>query len=88
MTRRPAASTSGDLKAKISARTAAVYIESPGYLGLHRGQRRGDRRASRAQRGAETIMGVDPVSLGVLAAAGRSTAPISPSARRSRSACT
>lgn len=54
-----------DLEAKISSRTAAVYFESPGYLGQI--EARGDEiaRIARAH-GAETIVGADPISLGVL----------------------
>jgi glycine dehydrogenase subunit 1 len=54
-----------DLKAKISARTAAVYIESPGYLGHIETQGAEIARIARAT-GAETIVGADPISLGVL----------------------
>ena len=54
-----------DLKAKISARTAAVYLESPGYLGMF--EPRGEEIAEIARSvGAETIVGVDPLSLGVV----------------------
>jgi len=54
-----------DLKAKISARTAAVYIESPGYLGTIEAQGAEIAKIARAA-GAETIVGSDPISLGVL----------------------
>lgn len=55
-----------DLEAKISARTAAVYIETPGYLGVIEHQ--GARIAEIAHAaGAELVVGVDPISLGVLA---------------------
>jgi glycine dehydrogenase subunit 1 len=54
-----------ELKAKISARTAAVYIESPGYLGNIEVQGAEIARIARAA-GAETIVGSDPISLGVL----------------------
>jgi glycine dehydrogenase subunit 1 len=54
-----------DLKAKISARTAAVYFESPGYLGNIEAQGARIAKIARAQ-GAETIVGADPISLGVL----------------------
>jgi glycine dehydrogenase subunit 1 len=54
-----------DLKAKISAKTAAVYIESPGYLGMIEGQGAEIARIARSH-GAETIVGADPISLGVL----------------------
>jgi len=56
-----------DLKSKISSRTAAVYIENPSYLGFIESQ--GVKIAEIAQaNGAESIVGVDPISLGVLAA--------------------
>ncbi len=54
-----------DLKAKISARTAAVYFESPGYLGTIEAQGAEIAKIARAA-GAETIVGSDPISLGVL----------------------
>jgi glycine dehydrogenase subunit 1 len=55
-----------DLRANLSARTAAVYIETPGYLGTIEINVREIARLARAS-GAETILGVDPLSLGVLA---------------------
>jgi glycine dehydrogenase subunit 1 len=54
-----------DLQAKISAKTAAVYFESPGYLGGIEGAGAEIARVARAH-GAETIVGADPISLGVL----------------------
>jgi glycine dehydrogenase subunit 1 len=54
-----------DLKAKLSARTAAVYIENPGFLGKIETQGAEIARMARAA-GAETIVGVDPISLGIL----------------------
>jgi glycine dehydrogenase subunit 1 len=54
-----------DLRAKISAKTAAVYFESPGYLGGIEGEGAEIARIARAH-GAETIVGADPISLGVL----------------------
>lgn len=54
-----------DLKAKLSDRTAAVYFENPGFLGVIETQGMEIARAARSQ-GAETIVGVDPISLGVL----------------------
>ena len=54
-----------ELKAKISTRTAAVYVESPGYLGNIEAQGTEISRIARAA-GAETIVGSDPISLGVL----------------------
>ncbi len=55
-----------DLKSKISDKTAGVYFENPSYLGVI------DTNAEAACRmahdnGAESIVGVDPISLGVLA---------------------
>jgi len=55
-----------DLNAKISNRTAAVYFENPGFLGVIETQGVEIARAARAV-GAECIVGVDPISLGVLA---------------------
>lgn len=55
-----------DLAAKISDRTAAVYFDNPGFLGVI--ETAGADIAELARRvGAELIVGVDPVSLGVLA---------------------
>jgi glycine dehydrogenase subunit 1 len=55
-----------DLTSKLSKATAAVYIENPGYLGVI--ESRGAEIAALARKaGAETIVGVDPVSLGILA---------------------
>jgi glycine dehydrogenase subunit 1 len=54
-----------DLKAKISTQTAAVYIESPGYLGSFE-PRGGEIAAIARAAGAETIVGVDPLCLGVV----------------------
>jgi glycine dehydrogenase subunit 1 len=54
-----------DLEAKISHRTAAVYFESPAYLGGI--EARGEEIAAIARKhGAETIVGADPISLGVV----------------------
>jgi len=54
-----------DLKAKISGETAAVYFESPAYLGTL--EARGAEIASIARAaGAQTIVGVDPSCLGVI----------------------
>ena len=55
-----------DLKSKISSRTAAVYIENPSYLGFIEAQGREISEIAHAN-GAESIIGVDPISLGVLA---------------------
>ncbi len=55
-----------DLQAKISDRTAAVYFDNPGFLGVI--ETAGNEIAELAHGvGAELIVGVDPVSLGVLA---------------------
>jgi glycine dehydrogenase subunit 1 len=58
-----------DLERKLSARTAAVYLENPSYLGLIESGAPDLARLARAS-GAETIVGVDPISLGVLAPPG------------------
>ncbi len=56
-----------DLGAKVSGETAAVVIESPGYLGpIETGAPEAAAIAHEA--GALLIAGVDPISLGVLAA--------------------
>ena len=56
-----------DLSRKISAKTAAVYFENPAYLGFIESQGATIADIARAN-GAETIIGVDTISLGVLAA--------------------
>lgn len=54
-----------DLQRKISTNTAAVYFENPAYLGGIEAQ--GDAIAAIAHaHGAECVVGVDPISLGVL----------------------
>lgn len=54
-----------DLTAKLSQRTAAVYFECPSYLGVIENQ--GDAISAVAHsQGAEIIVGVDPISLGIL----------------------
>jgi glycine dehydrogenase subunit 1 len=54
-----------DLKRKISKQTAAVYIENPAYLGFIEEQ--GEEISALAHKnGALSIVGVDPISLGVL----------------------
>jgi glycine dehydrogenase subunit 1 len=55
-----------DLKKKLSKKTAAVYLENPGFLGTIETQAAEIARLARAA-GAETIVGVDPISLGILA---------------------
>ncbi|TCP41250.1 glycine dehydrogenase subunit 1 [Tamaricihabitans halophyticus] len=56
-----------DLRGIVGERTAAVYFETPSYLGVieHQGA---EIAAIAHAAGAETIVGVDPISLGVLAA--------------------
>jgi len=54
-----------DLKRKISEKTAAIYIENPSYLGFIEEQ--GEEISALAHKnGALFIVGVDPISLGVL----------------------
>nr|AYQ75829.1 aminomethyl-transferring glycine dehydrogenase subunit GcvPA [Cohnella candidum] len=54
-----------DLRAKLDADTAAVYFENPGYLGIIEDQ--GSAISALAhEAGAVSIVGVDPISLGVL----------------------
>ncbi len=55
-----------DLKDKISSKTAAVYIENPSYLGLIESQGGKISEVAHAN-GAISVVGVDPISLGVLA---------------------
>ncbi len=57
-----------DLERKLSADTAAVYVENPSYLGLIEPGSEIARLAHAG--GAELIVGVDPISLGVLAPPG------------------
>jgi glycine dehydrogenase subunit 1 len=55
-----------DLKRKISDAIACVYFENPGYLGAI--EDHGEEIAEIAHKaGAEVVVGVDPISLGVLA---------------------
>ena len=64
-----------DLNAKLSADVAAVYFENPSYLGqIESGA--AEIAASARQHGAETIVGVDPISLGILAPPGQYGADI------------
>ena len=58
-----------DLREKLGERTAAVYLESPSYLGVVESDAAEVAALARAA-GAETIAGVDPISLGVLAPPG------------------
>lgn len=54
-----------DLKSKISADTAVVYFENPGYLGVVEVQ--GQEIADIAHAaGAQVVVGVDPTSLGII----------------------
>lgn len=54
-----------DLRRKISKETAAVYFETPSYLGLF--ETNAAAIADLARRnGAETIVGVDPLTLGIV----------------------
>lgn len=53
-----------DLRAKISSKTAAVYIENPTYLGFI--ETSGDEVSQLAhKKGALSIVGVEPLSLGI-----------------------
>lgn len=64
-----------DLETKLSEQTAAVYFENPSYLGTI--ETAGTSIGARARGvGAETIVGVDPISLGVLAPPSRYGADI------------
>jgi glycine dehydrogenase subunit 1 len=56
-----------DFRRKISSRTAAVYVENPTYFGIIESQAKQISEIAHAH-GAESIVGVDPISLGVLAA--------------------
>jgi glycine dehydrogenase subunit 1 len=54
-----------DLKNKLSSRTAAIYIENPSYLGII--ESNGEEISNLAHKnGSEFIVGVDPISLGIL----------------------
>ena len=64
-----------DLQAKLTDNTAAVYLETPNSLGVI--EIAAEQIAERARAaGAETILGVDPISLGVLAPPGQLGADI------------
>lgn len=54
-----------DLKKKISGNTAAIYFENPSYLGFVETQGSEISKLAKAS-GAELVVGVDPISLGVL----------------------
>ncbi len=64
-----------DLGAKLSTRTAAVLFENPGFLGIVEPNAAEIAALARAA-GAETVVGVDPISLGVLAPPGEYGADI------------
>jgi glycine dehydrogenase subunit 1 len=55
----------GALASKLTPETAAVYFENPSYLGFIEDQGREIARLAHA-RGALAVVGVDPISLGVL----------------------
>ena len=55
-----------DLDSKLTDAVAAVYFENPSYLGVIEDQAAAIGKMARS-RGAETILGVDPISLGVIA---------------------
>jgi glycine dehydrogenase subunit 1 len=55
-----------DLRTAVGTQTAAVYFETPSYFGVIEHQGAEIAAIARAA-GAETIVGVDPISLGVLA---------------------
>ncbi|GIO34784.1 putative glycine dehydrogenase (decarboxylating) subunit 1 [Paenibacillus albilobatus] len=64
-----------DLQGKLGANVAAVYFENPGYLGII--EDRGAEISKLAHdAGAVSIVGVDPISLGVLEAPSRYGADI------------
>lgn len=64
-----------DLETKISDKTAGIYIENPSYLGFV--ETKGEEVAEIAHnQGALFIVGVDPISLGVLKAPGNYDADI------------
>ncbi|TCO77116.1 aminomethyl-transferring glycine dehydrogenase subunit GcvPA [Chromatocurvus halotolerans] len=58
-----------DLKKHLDESVAAVYLETPNYLGIIETQAEEIAAMARAA-GAETIVGVDPLSLGILKAPG------------------
>jgi glycine dehydrogenase subunit 1 len=58
-----------DVAAKLSDQTAAVYFETPSYLGTIEADAAELTRLAH-EHGAEAIVGVDPISLGVLAPPG------------------
>jgi glycine dehydrogenase subunit 1 len=64
-----------DLRAKLGAGTAAVYFENPGALGVIEANAAEIAKLAHVS-GAEVIVGVDPISLGVLAPPGEYGADI------------
>ena len=64
-----------DLRAKVSGKTAAVYIENPGYLGVVQTEVNEISRIAH-EKGALLIVSVNPASLGVLAPPGQYDADI------------
>ncbi|GAB1476311.1 aminomethyl-transferring glycine dehydrogenase subunit GcvPA [Bacillota bacterium] len=56
-----------ELKSKLTDKVAAVYFEVPGFFGNVEGNAAEITRLAKAA-GAESVVGVDPVSLGVIAA--------------------
>jgi glycine dehydrogenase subunit 1 len=58
-----------DLGAKLTPRTAAVLFENPGYLGTFEPEAAEIAARARAN-GSETIVAVDPISLGIVAPPG------------------
>ncbi len=58
-----------DLRKHLDESVAAVYLETPNYLGVIETQAEEIAAMARAA-GAETIVGVDPISLGILKAPG------------------
>ena len=58
-----------DLQTKLTSEVAAVYFENPAYLGTIETGAADIARMARGA-GAETIVGVDPISLGVMMAPG------------------
>jgi glycine cleavage system P protein (glycine dehydrogenase) subunit 1 len=55
-----------DLRSKLSSNTAAVLFENPGYVGTLE-QNAAEIATLARSAGAETIVGVDPISLGIVA---------------------
>lgn len=56
-----------DLKAKLCGRTGVVYFENPSYLGVLEVQAQEIAKLAH-EAGAQCVVGVDPISLGVLSA--------------------